>query len=373
LHTERNSHRRAAATLPVAVAVSLIAACSTAPQRPPASPASSAESPAPVRPAEKSAEAPRRGGYYLDDGPGDSPPPNLDAIPDAEPRVEPLHRYANKPYTVFGQEYVPDQKLKPYKKRGVGSWYGRRFHGQKTSSGEPYDMYAMTAAHPTLPVPSYARVTSLANGRSVVVRVNDRGPFLAGRIIDLSYAAAHRLGYATKGSGAVEVQLITPDDIQLAAKAGRSAKPVQGATPATVVATTSAPAPPEAKPVTVAAAAAPINGAAVRGPMSLAESDPLAELIAAAEEQSRPAVLPTVSEAGGTYLQLGAFSARDNAESFLAHVTRELAWAADKLSVVLRDGRYRVVLGPYAGAPEANRNAQKVRDSLGLKPMLVQR
>ncbi len=313
----------------MAVAVSLIAACSTAPQRPPASPASSAESPAPVRPAEKSAEAPRRGGYYLDDGPGDSPPPNLDAIPDAEPRVEPLHRYANKPYTVFGQEYVPDQKLKPYKKRGVGSWYGRRFHGQKTSSGEPYDMYAMTAAHPTLPIPSYVRVTSLANGRSVVVRVNDRGPFLAGRIIDLSYAAAHRLGYATKGS--------------------------------------------EAKPVAVAAAAAPINGAAARGPMSLAESDPLAELIAAAEEQSKPAVLPTVSEAGGTYLQLGAFSARDNAESFLAHVTRELAWAADKLSVVLRDGRYRVVLGPYAGAPEANRNAQKVRDSLGLKPMLVQR
>ena len=349
------------------MAVSLIAACSTAPQRPPASPGSSAEPSASVRPAEKSAEGPRRGGYYLDDGPGDSPPPNLDAIPDAEPRVEPLHRYANNPYSVFGQEYVPDQKLKPYKKRGVGSWYGRRFHGQKTSSGEPYDMYAMTAAHPTLPIPSYARVTSLANGRSVVVRVNDRGPFLAGRIIDLSYAAAHRLGYATKGSGAVEVQLITPDEIQLAAKAGKSAKPA----PAAAVA--AEPGLKDAKPVAVAAAAAPINGAQARGPMSLAETDPLAELIAAAEDQSKPAVLPTVSEAGGTYLQLGAFSGKDNAESFLAHLTRELAWAADKLSVVLRDGRYRVVLGPYAGTPEANRNAQKVRDSLGLKPMLVQR
>ena len=365
MHTEGKSHRRSVAALPLAVAVSLIAACSTAPQRPPASPASSAEPSASVRPAEKSAEGPRRGGYYLDDGPGDSPPPNLDAIPDAEPRVEPLHRYANNPYSVFGQEYVPDQKLKPYKKRGVGSWYGRRFHGQKTSSGEPYDMYAMTAAHPTLPIPSYARVSSLANGKSVVVRVNDRGPFLAGRIIDLSYAAAHRLGYATKGSGAVEVQLITPDEIQLAAKAGKSAKP------ATAVA--AEPGLKDAKTVAVAAAAAPINGAQARGPMSLAETDPLAELIAAAEDQSKPAVLPTVSEAGGTYLQLGAFSGKDNAESFLAHVTRELAWGADKLSVVLRDGRYRVVLGPYAGTPEANRNAQKVRDSLGLKPMLVQR
>jgi rare lipoprotein A len=366
LHPERKSHVRAAAALSVAAAVSLIAACSTSPSRPPTTSAPSAEPAAPVRPAEKSAEAPRRGGYYLDDGPGDSPPPNLDAIPDAEPKVEPLHRYANNPYTVFGQEYVPDQKLRPYKKRGVGSWYGRRFHGQKTSSGEPYDMYAMTAAHPTLPIPSYARVTSLANGRSVVVRVNDRGPFLAGRIIDLSYAAAHRLGYAMKGSGAVEVQLITPEEIQLAAKAGKSAKP------ATVAAIAAEPGPPDAKPVAVAAAA-PINGAQARAPMSLAETDPLAELIAAAEEQSKPAVLPTVSEGGGTYLQLGAFSGKDNADSFRAHLSRELAWAADKLSVVLRDGRYRVVLGPYAGTPEANRNAQKVRDSLGLKPMLVQR
>jgi rare lipoprotein A len=132
----------------------------------------------------------RGGGFYQDDGPGDSVPGNLDAVPDAEPRAEPLHRFANRPYSVLGKDYVPSQELKPYKARGVGSWYGRKFHGQKTSIGEPYDMFAMTAAHPTLPIPSYARVTNLANGKSVVVRVNDRGPFLHERLIDLSYAAA---------------------------------------------------------------------------------------------------------------------------------------------------------------------------------------
>ena len=149
--------------------------------------------------------AARPGGYYLDDGPGANPPPNLDAIPDAVPRLEPLHRFANRPYSVLGRDYVPATELRPYRERGTASWYGRKFHAQKTSIGEPYDMYAMTAAHPTLPLPSYARVTNLANGRSVVVRVNDRGPFLHGRVIDLSYTAAARLGYVNQGSAQVEV------------------------------------------------------------------------------------------------------------------------------------------------------------------------
>ena len=127
----------------------------------------------------------RSGGYYLDDGPGTNAPANLDAIPDAVPRLEPLHRFANRPYSVLGRDYVPATELRPYRERGIASWYGRKFHAQKTSIGETYDMYAMTAAHPTLPLPSYARVTNLANGRSVVVRVNDRGPFLPGRLIDL--------------------------------------------------------------------------------------------------------------------------------------------------------------------------------------------
>ena len=149
-----------------------------------------------------------KGGYYKDDGPGERPPPG--DIADAVPRLEPLHRFANRPYEVFGKSYVPQTALVAFRQRGAASWYGKRFHGSRTSSGEAYDMYKMTAAHPTLAIPSYARVTNLANGKSVVVRVNDRGPFHAGRIIDLSYAAAARLGYLQAGSAQVEVESIVP-------------------------------------------------------------------------------------------------------------------------------------------------------------------
>ena len=154
--------------------------------------------------------APKKGGYYKDDGPGANPPGNLASIPDATPRAEPLHKYANRPYEVFGKKYVPLASVQAFKQRGMASWYGKRFHGQKTSSGEAYDMYAMTAAHPILPIPSYARVTSVKTGRQVVVRINDRGPFHSGRIIDLSYAAAYRLGFIASGSGEVEVESIVP-------------------------------------------------------------------------------------------------------------------------------------------------------------------
>lgn len=154
--------------------------------------------------------APKKGGYYKDDGPGANPPANLASIPDARPRSEPLHKYANRPYEVFGRKYVPLAAVQPYQQRGVASWYGKRFHGQKTASGEIYDMYAMSAAHPILPIPSYARVTSLRTGKQVVVRINDRGPFHSNRAIDLSYAAAYRLGLIATGSGEVEIEAIVP-------------------------------------------------------------------------------------------------------------------------------------------------------------------
>jgi rare lipoprotein A len=152
--------------------------------------------------------SPKKGGYYKDDGPGSSPPGNLASIPDARPRVEPLHKSANRPYEVFGKKYVPFASLQSFKQRGVASWYGKRFHGQKTSSGETYDMYAMTAAHPTLPIPSYARVKAVKTGKEVIVRINDRGPFHSGRVIDLSYAAAYRLGFIGSGSGEVQIEAI---------------------------------------------------------------------------------------------------------------------------------------------------------------------
>ena len=152
----------------------------------------------------------KKGGYYKDDGPGANPPSNLDRVTDAKPRAEPLHRAANRPYEVFGKKYVPLASVRPFHQRGVASWYGKRFHGQKTANGETYDMYAMTAAHPILPIPSYARITHLKSGKQVIVRINDRGPFHSGRVIDLSYAAAHRLGLLGTGSGEVEIEAIVP-------------------------------------------------------------------------------------------------------------------------------------------------------------------
>lgn len=151
-----------------------------------------------------------KGGYYLDDGPGNAPPAHLEQIPDAVPRREPLNRHANKPYTAFGKVYVPDVSDKPYKARGIASWYGRRYHNQKTSTGEIYDMYGMTGAHPTLPLPCYVRVTNLSNHKSVVIRVNDRGPFRQDRLIDLSYTAAWKLGLLGHGSAEVEVERVFP-------------------------------------------------------------------------------------------------------------------------------------------------------------------
>jgi len=139
------------------------------------------------------------------------PPADIAAIPDAVPRIEPHSRNGNPPfYEVLGHRYTLLPTAQGYVARGVASWYGPGFHGVSTSMGEPYDMYAMTAAHKTLPIPCYARVTNLANGRSVVVRINDRGPFVANRLIDLSYTAAAKLDMLRAGTAMVEVRVITP-------------------------------------------------------------------------------------------------------------------------------------------------------------------
>jgi rare lipoprotein A len=177
----------------------------------------------PPAPAKKTASIPtaKNGGYYLDDGPEANPPPNLDAIPDAVPREEPLHRFANRTYVALGNTYTPQTEHRAYSEEGLASWYGRRFHGKKTASGELYDMYAMTAAHPTLPIPSYARVTALKSGKSVVVRINDRGPFHSTRVIDLSYTAAYKLGLLKSGSGRVRVDSIDPADFDTQGEALR--------------------------------------------------------------------------------------------------------------------------------------------------------
>jgi rare lipoprotein A len=283
----------------------------------------------------------RGGGYYKDDGPADDIPDNLDAIPDAQPVFEPLHRFANRPYVVLGKSYVPATQLKSYRMRGIASWYGKKFHGQKTSIGETYDMFSMTAAHPTLPLPSYVRVTSVGNGRSVVVRVNDRGPFHANRIIDLSYAAAYRLGYINNGSTLVDVEAILP---------GESGAPVS----------TQNPVPP-----------IPSETAAASGPD---EIEQLAMSVAASDApRPAPAVAGQAIPADSVFLQLGAFSSADNAENLRSHLARELDWLEEGIQINSGGGMYRVHLGPYASRTDAGKVAERIRAALGYKPALVTR
>lgn len=153
--------------------------------------------------------------YKINQDHGPSSPVDVSDVKDAVPRDEPRSKYGNpKNYKVLGKWYSVKQSSKGYAEKGVASWYGNKFHGHRTSSGETYDMYAMTAAHKTLPLPTYVRVTYLENGHSVIVKVNDRGPFHENRIIDLSYAAAKKLGYTSKGTGVVEVVAINPKTFQ---------------------------------------------------------------------------------------------------------------------------------------------------------------
>jgi len=166
-----------------------------------------------------------RGAYYQDDGPGANPPPQLYLVPDAVFKDEPYAKLGNRPYSVFGQKYTPLLGNAPYTQQGVASWYGVKFHGHRTSSGERYDMYKMTAAHPTLPIPSYVRVTSLQSGKQVVVRINDRGPFLSGRMIDVSYTAALKLGLLKKGREHVRIDRILPADAARVSRLQHEAPP----------------------------------------------------------------------------------------------------------------------------------------------------
>jgi rare lipoprotein A len=199
--------------LPVALMALLLAACSSTPPRP-----SPSSSPAPSPSVPERSTPP-------------TPPADLDAIADPVPRAEPRSQRGNPiSYEVFGKRYFILPTSEGYKERGVASWYGPDFHSKPTSSGEPYDMYAMTAAHKTLPIPCYARVTNLSNGRSIVVRINDRGPFVDNRIIDLSYTAAHKLDMTRAGTTFVEVEVITPGSLPEVARAV-TPQPVPALTP----------------------------------------------------------------------------------------------------------------------------------------------
>ena len=227
-------------------------------------------------------------------------PKNAANTPDAVPRNEPLSRYGNmESYKVYGTTYHTLSSSKGYKEQGTASWYGTKFHGKRTSSGEPYDLYAMTAAHKTLPLPTYVEVTNLNNGRSVIVKVNDRGPFHDDRLIDLSYAAATRLDILPTGTGQVEIRAIDPDE------------------------------------------------------MGTAEA---------------PTDTPTtqIQQNETLYLQVGAFSSRDNAERLQSDLLSQNLGGVRIIEATTEAGTFfKVQVGPLASHMEANRVTQELK-TLGI-------
>jgi rare lipoprotein A len=280
---------------------------------------------APAQPAKKP------GGYYQDDGPAERIPEGLLETPDAEPKVEPMLKGPSKPYTIFDQTYVPITDGRPYVQRGVGSWYGRKFHGQKTASGEIYDMFKMTAAHTTLPLPSYVRVTNLRNGRQVIVRVNDRGPFHSARIIDLSYTAALKLDIVRGGSAELEVERLLPDEIaRLQSAKQKTRQQLQ---------------------------------AAIGADELIARSLPTE-----VKTDSAPALaIP------GFYLQFGAYAQQSNA---MAMRERLLAgWPSQLPSpvVVQHQGLYRLHSGPFGSRALADEASLQLQGTSQIKTTIVQR
>ena len=287
------------------------------------------------------------------DGPQERPPPNLMQVPDALPRLEPIRDGGpNKPYEVLGQAYEPMRPQARYAEDGLASWYGRKFHGRPTASGEIYDMYATTAAHRTMPIPSYARVRNPANGREIIVRVNDRGPFHKGRIVDLSYTAALKLDLL-RGVAPVELERITFAEIRSGAWRRDAAPTVVARAPAAeAVPANAAPA--------VAVAAAPLDVA----PPPMAPPEP--------EVDGAP-LRPLASAPRGFWIQLGAFRQRDGAESFQRRVADELDWLSPQLAVFVDTPLFRLQAGPYASRDEARAGAERVREALQLVPVIVER
>jgi rare lipoprotein A len=272
----------------------------------------------PAAPAGKSPPLPVPGVPRVDD-PTPRTPAELMQVPDAVPRDEPIPRGGpNRPYELGGERHVPLPPGERYEARGIASWYGRPFHGRKTANGETFNMYAMTAAHKTLPLPSFARVTNPANGRSVVVRVNDRGPFTPGRLIDLSYTAAVKLGIA--GIAPVQVQRILPQDIR--------DMPLNG---------DDVPEPPRAQP--------------------LADPPPAKAAVAAP----------------GFWLQLGAYREAPGAMSLQQQAAEAVPALSLLLTVVGQGGLHRVQAGPFATREEADAASAQVRSKLLLVPVVVQR
>ena len=314
------------------------------------------------------------------DGAPSDAPPDLAALPDPEPQIEPIRNGGpNKPYTVLGQSYEPMARDVSWKEKGQASWYGTKFHGRRTASGEMFSMYGLTAAHRTLPIPSYARVRHAKTGKEIIVRVNDRGPFHSSRVIDLSYAAAVKLGIVNAGSAPVEVERLTFDDIRTGAwKRGTVMDPEEGAV--------------AGLPLTAGVTEAPQGAVASGAP---AGDAPLAEMVsgvgvavapvgAAGPEAatSPPGEAPLVKQgaarahtkaAKGFWVQLAALARRDGADRLQQKVSAALSEFGPMLAIFHEASRFKLQLGPYASRREALAAAQQARQVLQLTPMVVER
>lgn len=316
-----------------------------------------------TQPASKPATAAKAGagGYYLDDGPGDNAPADIDSIPDATLKSEvPLAR-ANKPYIALGQQYTPMTSYVPYKKQGVASWYGKRYHGKKTSTGEIYDMYGMSGAHTVLPIPSYAKVTNPANGRSVIVRINDRGPFKRDRLIDLSYAAAYKLRLIGNGSGLVEVETI---DTSAEAMLNRPKMPATTQQVSNTSASASTASSTENADVTLT----PITGSSPAITATTAISPAPARTTLTAQT-SALTTTPTIASIQ-YYVQAGAFKSEANGQLLIKKIQGlQLAENVD-VANVYNNALYRVRLGPYTSRSDADASAANIRRQLNISAIV---
>jgi len=337
------------------------------------------------------------------DGPDAVIPPDLKKVPDATPKLESIRKGGpNKPYEVLGERYEPIAEDKPLVQKGLASWYGRKFHGKPTSSGEIYNMYAMTAAHATIPIPSYARVRNPKNGREIIVRINDRGPFHKGRIIDLSYTAALKLD-VLNGVAPVEIERITYEDIRTGAwtrdrdtlspdpKVAPDTPVFAAATPSGAPdLTTTAQLRP---PVTPVPAQVPLPAPADAGmtPIPITALPPGSDLppsgqskaqamaaatagaIAATDSEAPVPALQLTAAAQGYWLQFGAFSRMEGAEQLRERFMRGMEELAPMLTIFKDKNLHRLQAGPFASREDARAAADRVRSSMALTPILVER
>ena len=301
----------------------------------------------------------------------DGPPPQgsaptlaeLASLPDPVPQVEPIRTGGpNKPYVVMGQSYEPLAADVPWRERGGASWYGHKFHGRRTASGELYSMYGLTAAHKTLPIPSYVRVRNVRNGKEIIVRVNDRGPFHASRVMDLSYAAAVKLDIAASGTGEVELSRLTFDEIRAGAWQRGTVLDAD----------------------LTAASTVPLASAASATPMAPASDDPMGDF--AARVASRPALpsappvapVPVSGRAytpasKGFWVQLATLGKREGVDRLQQRIGQQVEALLPMLAVFHEPPFFKLQAGPYTSRAEAQAAAAQARRALQLDPMVVER